>query len=88
MKLKAESWSCSEERMRRTMQREKTMADLRDKNNGTSEDHPELDETRRAALAKMGRFAGYTAPAMLGLLGASKVRAQADGSVITPPPPP
>jgi hypothetical protein len=28
----------------------------------------------------MGRLAGYTAPAMLTLLGASKARAQADGS--------
>ena len=28
----------------------------------------------------MGRFAGYTAPVMLGLLGATKARAQVKGS--------
>jgi hypothetical protein len=28
----------------------------------------------------MGRFAGYTAPMMLGLLGATKARAQHGGS--------
>ena len=41
----------------------------------TSRHRPELDETRREALAKMGRLAGYTAPVMLGLLGATKARA-------------
>ena len=46
----------------------------------TIADRPELDETRREALAKMGRLAGYTAPVMLGLLGATKARAQAKGS--------
>jgi hypothetical protein len=41
---------------------------------------PEVVESRRAALARMGRFAGYTAPAMLVLLGATKARAHAMGS--------
>ena len=45
-------------------------------------DRPELDETRREALAKMGRLAGYTAPVMLGLLGATKARATTKGSPI------
>ena len=57
------------------------MADRRD--DDAHEDRPELDETRREALAKMGRLAGYTAPVMLGLLGATKARAQVHGS---PPP--
>ena len=56
------------------------MADRKDKKNETTEDHPDPDETRRAALAKMGRFAGYTAPVMLGLLGTTKARATAGGS--------
>jgi hypothetical protein len=30
-------------------------------------ERPKTDEARREALAKMGRFAGYTAPMMLGL---------------------
>jgi hypothetical protein len=41
-------------------------------------------ESRREALAKMGRFAGYTAPAMLVLLGATKVRAHGRGSEVRP----
>jgi hypothetical protein len=45
-----------------------------------TEEQPELDAVRRAALAKMGRFAGYTAPVMLALLGATKARAQPEGS--------
>jgi hypothetical protein len=56
------------------------MADRRD--DDTREDHPELEETRREALVKMGRLAGYTAPVMLGLLGATKARASAKGSPI------
>jgi len=51
------------------------MADRQD--HDTVEERPELDETRREALAKMGRLAGYTAPVMLGLLGATKARAVA-----------
>jgi hypothetical protein len=43
-------------------------------------ERPKTDEARREALAKMGRFAGYTAPMMLGLLGATKARAEAGGS--------
>ena len=58
------------------------MADSKDIKGETTEDRPELDATRRAALAKMGRFAGYTAPAMLGLLGATKARAQNGGSPV------
>ena len=53
------------------------MAERRD--DETLADRPELDETRREALAKMGRLAGYTAPVMLGLLGATKARAVAKG---------
>ena len=60
------------------------MAELRDEKNETAEERPEPDQARRAALAKMGRFAGYTAPVMLGLLGATKAAAT-DGS--QPPPP-
>ena len=33
------------------------------------------DRSRREALAKMGRFAAYTGPVMLGLLGTTKARA-------------
>lgn len=54
------------------------MADRKD--HDKVEERPELDETRREALAKMGRLAGYTAPAMLVLLGATKARAQVNGS--------
>jgi hypothetical protein len=56
------------------------MADSKDRLDEEIEDRPELEETRRAALGKMGRFAGYTAPVMLGLLGATKARASAVGS--------
>jgi hypothetical protein len=56
------------------------MADQKDKANETGEEYPEPDEARREALAKMGRFAAYTAPVMLGLLGATKARATAGGS--------
>jgi hypothetical protein len=52
-----------------------------------TEERPELDEARREALAKMGRFAGYTAPVMLGLLGATKARAQTNGSTEKAPVP-
>lgn len=45
------------------------------KNDDRNQEQAQGDETRRAALVKMGRFAGYTAPAMLGLLGATKARA-------------
>ena len=51
------------------------------KDSKTLEERPELDETRREALAKMGRFAGYTAPAMLALLGATQARAGVKNSV-------
>ena len=50
------------------------------KNDEALEEGSELEETRREALAKMGRFAGYTAPAMLALLGATKVRAAVESS--------
>ena len=40
-----------------------------------AEKRPEPEEARRKALARMGRFAAYTAPVMLGLLGATKARA-------------
>ncbi len=42
----------------------------------TPEERPEFDQARREAIAKMGPFAGYTAPAMLGLLGATNLRVQ------------
>jgi hypothetical protein len=57
----------------------------------TKEERPELEQARREALAKMGRFAAYTAPVMLGLLGATKARAQNGGTAVpgvpVPPPP-
>jgi hypothetical protein len=56
------------------------MADRKD--NQTLEGRAELDETRREALTKMGRLAGYTAPVMLSLLGATKARAAAKGSPV------
>jgi hypothetical protein len=56
------------------------MADRKDEKNVATDDRAKPDEDRRAALAKMGRFAGYTAPVMLGLLGATKARAQNGGS--------
>jgi hypothetical protein len=59
------------------------MTDHSDGKDEAAEDRLELDEARREALAKMGRFAGYTAPVMLGLLGAKTAASQpAD-----PPPP-
>ena len=64
------------------------MAERKDQKTETPEGRPELDETRRAALAKMGRFAGYTAPAMMVLLGTRKARAQANGSPNEKPPTP
>jgi hypothetical protein len=64
------------------------MADNKDRLNETVEDRPELEETRRATLGKMGRFAGYTAPVMLGLLGATKARAVTVGSPNGKTPPP
>jgi hypothetical protein len=63
--------------------KENPMADLDPAKTETGEERADLDQARRAALAKMGRFAGYTAPVMLGLLGATKVAA--DGN--QPPPP-
>jgi hypothetical protein len=57
-----------------------TMADRKDKKNEPTENHAETDEMRRETLAKMGRFAGYTAPVMLGLLGATKARAEVRSS--------
>jgi hypothetical protein len=53
------------------------MADSKHKKIETTDEHPELEQARREALAKMGRFAAYTAPVMLGLLGATKARANA-----------
>lgn len=50
---------------------------MTDSKHETREERPRPDETRREALAKMGRLVGYTAPAML---GATKARAQANGS--------
>jgi hypothetical protein len=44
-----------------------------------TEERPEPEQARRKALAKMGRFAAYTAPVMLGLLGATKARAEPNG---------
>lgn len=41
----------------------------------TTGKRPEPDRARREALAKMGRFAAYTGPVMLGLLGTTKARA-------------
>jgi hypothetical protein len=64
-----------------TRKGENKMAERGDRKNETTEDRPELDEARREALAKMGRFAGYTAPVMLALLGATKARASTNGSV-------
>jgi hypothetical protein len=59
---------------------------MADRKGGKDEaaERPELDEARRETLAKMGRFASYTAPVMLGLLGATKARAQNGGSPIVP----
>ena len=45
----------------------------------TEEKRPDPEQARREALTKMGRFAAYTAPVMLGLLGATKARAQSEG---------
>ena len=54
----------------------------------TTEERPQPEQARREALAKMGRFAAYTAPAMLGLLGVTRARAQSNGPDLTPPPVP
>jgi hypothetical protein len=56
------------------------MAERKNRKDETLEDQPKPDEARREALAKMGRFAAYTGPVMLGLLGATKARATAGGS--------
>ena len=56
------------------------MADGEDGKSETADRAAKVDETRRAALAKMGRLAGYTAPAMLTLLGATRARAGACSS--------
>jgi hypothetical protein len=53
------------------------MTDHEDRKSGTAEEPADVDAARRAALAKMGRLAGYTAPAMLTLLGATRARAGA-----------
>jgi hypothetical protein len=45
----------------------------------TTEERAQPEQARREALAKMGRFAAYTAPVMLGLLGATKARAEPNG---------
>ena len=50
----------------------------------TTEERPQPEQARREALAKMGRFAAYTAPAMLGLLGATKARAAPIGPHLIP----
>ncbi len=60
------------------------MAELKDEKDETVEERPEPDQARRAALAKMGRFAGYTAPVMLGLLGATKAAADGSAAGATP----
>ena len=60
------------------------MAEQRDGKDEMLEEQLQPDEARRAALARMGRFAGYTAPVMLGLLGATKARAQNGGSPVVP----
>lgn len=51
------------------------MTDSKDGKNETTTER--LEETRREALAKTGRLAGYTAPVMMTLLGATKARAAA-----------
>ena len=51
----------------------------------TKNERPELEQARREALVKMGRFAAYTAPVMLGLLGATKARATPASSLVKPP---
>ena len=56
------------------------MSDHKERKSGTAEQPADVDAARRAALAKMGRLAGYTAPAMLTLLGATSARAGACGS--------
>ena len=49
-------------------------------NDKTTEEPRQDEETRREALAKMGRLAGYTAPAMMVLLGVTKARAVMNGT--------
>ena len=51
----------------------------------STEERPQPDQARRETLAKMGRFAAYTAPVMLGLLGATNARATPLGSGAPPP---
>ena len=60
------------------------MADRREERvSDPIEESPERDGTRRKAQVKMGCLAGYTAPAMLVLLGATKARAGGYGSGYT-----
>ena len=49
---------------------------------GKDETTERLEKTRREALAKTGRLAGYTAPVMMTLLGANKARAAAVTSLV------
>jgi hypothetical protein len=58
----------------------RNMTEAKQQQDQTAAPEAEVVESRRAALARMGRFAGYTAPAMLVLLGATKARARAMGS--------
>lgn len=62
------------------------MADHQDQRDGSADTRHDPDESRRAALARLGRLAGYTAPAMLALLGATRARAQSAGSGDEGPP--
>ncbi len=55
------------------------------RNDETTEERSQPEQARREALAKMGRFAAYTAPAMLGLLGATKARADPAAPPAVPP---
>ena len=49
------------------------MADQTTKNGPAHADDEAVDEGRREALAKLGRYGAYTAPALLGLLVGTKL---------------
>jgi hypothetical protein len=60
---------------------ESSMSDRKDGKSVASEASAVDNAARREALAKMGRLAGYTAPAMIARLGTTKARAEAPGSI-------
>ena len=56
------------------------MTEKTESENPTGAGDSVVDEDRRAALARLGRYGAYTAPALLGLLVGTKAYADISGS--------